>query len=82
MPHLIFDNLDQIKDRLGSKFRIKHQKIYECFIFLNSGGVSSKTYYNPLNNFFLKIIEIIDKVLVGLFPKIFGMGRQIVLEKI
>lgn len=82
VPHLIFDNLDQFKDRLGSKFRIKHQKIYECFIFLNSGGVSSKTFYIPLNNFFLKIIEIIDKVLVGLFPKIFGMGRQIVLEKI
>ena len=82
VPHLIFDNLDQFKDRLGSKFRIKHQKIYECFIFLNSGGVSSKTFYIPLNNFFLKIKEIIDKVLVGLFPKIFGMGRQIVLEKI
>ena len=82
VPHLIFDNLDQFKERLGSKFKIKHQKIYECLMFLNSGGVSSKTFYIPLNTFFLKITNILDKILVGLLPKIFGMGRQIVLEKI
>jgi len=67
---------------LGSKFSIEHQKFYECFIFLNSGGVSSKTFYVPLNNFLLKILNYIDNILVKLFPRIFAMGRQIVLKKL
>ena len=32
------------------------------FLFLNSGGVTSKTFYIPLN-LFLKIIIFIDKLL-------------------
>jgi len=82
VPHLIFDNKNQFENKLGSKFKLKHEKIYECFIFLNSGGVSSKTFYIPLNNFFLRILDQLDKILIYLFPKIFGMGRQLVLEKI
>tara|TARA_B110000881_G_C18574577_1_gene517723 strand:+ start:1201 stop:2007 length:807 start_codon:yes stop_codon:yes gene_type:complete len=81
VPHLIFDNKNIFNEKLGFKFKIIHQKLYECFIFLNSGGVSSKTYYLPLNNFFLNILNFIDKVLIKLFPNIFAMGRQIVLEK-
>ena len=50
--------------------------------FLNSGGVCSKTFYIPLNNFFLNILNTIDNSLVRFFPKIFAMGRQLVLKKI
>jgi SAM-dependent methyltransferase len=82
VPHLIFDDKNSFKNKFGSKFLIEHEKIYECLIFLNSGGVSSKTFYIPLNIFFLNIVSYIDKILVYLFPKIFGMGRQIVLKKI
>ena len=82
VPHLLFDDQIKFEEKFGSKFKIKHQKIYECLIFLNSGGVSSKTFYIPLSNFFLKLLNILDKILVGLFPKFFGMGRQIILEKI
>jgi len=82
VPHLVFDDQIKFKEKLGSKFKIRHQKIYECLVFLNSGGVSSKTFYIPLNDFFLKLLNILDKILVGLLPKFFGMGRQIILEKI
>ena len=82
VPHLVFDDQIKFEEKLGSKFKIRHQKIYECLVFLNSGGVSSKTFYIPLNDFFLKLLNILDKILVGLLPKFFGMGRQIILEKI
>lgn len=82
IPHLIFDDKKKFSEEFKTKFIIKHEKIYECFIFLNSGGVSSKTFYIPLNTFFLKILKYIDKILIFFLPKIFGMGRQIVLEKI
>ena len=81
VTNLIFDNLDKFNEKFSDKFFIRHQKFYECFVFLNSGGVSSKTIYIPLNNFFLKILSYIDKILIKCFPNIFAMGRQIVLEK-
>ena len=81
IPHLIFDNIENFKKKFGDKFVIEHEKFYECFIFLNSGGVTSKTFYIPLNSFFLKALDFIDSVLVKLFPSIFAMGRQLVLKK-
>ena len=82
ISHLIFDNMEKFNNKFGTKFSIIHQKFFECFIFLNSGGVSSKTFYIPLNNFFLKILNVIDNILIKFFPNIFAMGRQIVLKKI
>ena len=81
VPHLIFDDLEKFNNELGSKFEIKHQKFYECLTFLNSGGVSSKTFYIPFNFFFLNMLNLIDGFLVKVFPKFFAMGRQIVLIK-
>ena len=81
VPHLIFDNKEAFEKNLGSKFSMIHQKFYECFVFLNSGGVSSKTFYIPLNKNFLKILNCIDGILTKIFPSIFAMGRQIVLKK-
>jgi SAM-dependent methyltransferase len=81
VPHLIFDNDEIFNKNLGTKFSFVHQKFYECFIFLNSGGVSSKTFYIPMNATFLKILDYIDNIVTKLFPRIFAMGRQIVLIK-
>ncbi|MDA7443199.1 class I SAM-dependent methyltransferase [Candidatus Pelagibacter ubique] len=81
VTNLIFDNVEKFNDKFGDKFSIHHQKFYECFIFLNSGGVSSKTIYIPLNNFFLKILNFVDTILIKFLPNIFAMGRQIVLKK-
>ena len=82
VPHLIFDDRENFNKKIGDKFKIIHEKFYECLIFLNSGGVTSKTFYVPLSNFLLKFLNLVDNFLVKFFPKIFAMGRQIVLEKI
>ncbi len=81
VPHLIFDNKEKFEKNLGKYFKIEYEKLTECLIFLNSGGVTSKTKYIPLNNFFLNLLNTFDKMLVKLFPKIFCMGRRIVLKK-
>jgi len=82
VPHLIFDDKTKFEKNLGKYFKIEYEKLTECFIFLNSGGVTSKTKCIPLNNFFLNLLNKIDRILVKLFPKIFCMGRRIVLKKI
>ena len=82
VPHLIFDDLEIFNKYLGKHFRIEKESFSECFIFLNSGGVCSKTFYVPLNNFLLKLIHKIDNILTKLFPKVFAMGRRVVLRKL
>jgi len=79
--NLIFDNTILFKEKLGNKFLVTHHKYAECITFINSGGVYSKTIYFPLNNFFLRLIKIIDNFLCYSMPSIFALGRQIVLEK-
>jgi len=34
-----------------------------------------------MNNFFLKILNSVDKILVKILPSVFCMGRKIVLIK-
>ena len=81
VPHLIFDNKKLFNEKLGKYFSIEYEKLSECLIFLNSGGVTSKTKCIPMNHFFLNILDSIDKIMVKLFPNIFCMGRRIVLSK-
>ena len=82
VPHLIFDDINVFNKNLGSYFKIENENFSEFLIFINSGGVCSKTFYIPLNNFFLNIVSKIDYMLIKIFPKIFSMGRQLVLKKI
>ena len=81
VPHLIFDDKYKFQENLGQYFKIDYEMLTECLIFLNSGGVTSKTKYIPMNIFFLDVLNYLDKILVKLFPKIFCMGRRIVLIK-
>ena len=81
VTNLIFDKKEEFNKNLGNFFSIEYEKLTECFIFLNSGGVTSKTFHIPMSNFFLNILNFIDKFLVMFFPKIFCMGRRIVLKK-
>ena len=81
VPHLIFDDKNNFNKYLGNKFKIKYEELTECFIFLNSGGVSSKTFYLPMNSFLIKILDALDKILIKFFPNIFAMGRRLVLIK-
>lgn len=81
VPHLIFDDKKKFDENLGEYFKFEYENLTECLIFLNSGGVTSKTLFLPLNNFFLNILHNFDKVLIKLFPNIFCLGRRIVLIK-
>ncbi len=81
VPNLIFDDKKNFNEKLGHMFSLEYEKFVECFIFLNSGGVTSKTFCIPMNNFFMNILNILDKILVKILPSIFCMGRRIVLVK-
>ena len=82
VPHLIFDDKKEFNNNLGKIFKIDYEKFTECFIFLNSGGVTSKTKFLPMNRFFLNLLNLFDIFLIKLFPNIFCMGRKIVLTKV
>lgn len=82
VPHLIFDDVEGFKKNLGKLFIIEYEELTECLIFLNSGGVTSKTFYVPLPVFLLKFLNFIDRILIKFFPNIFCMGRRIVLRKL
>jgi len=81
VSNLIFDDKKMFNNQLGNYFKIEYEKLTECFIFLNSGGVTSKTFYIPLNNFFLKLLSKTDDILVKFMPNIFCLGRRLVLKK-
>jgi len=81
IPYLIFDNKKKFNEHLGHKFTIKYKKLCECILFLNSGGVTSKTFHIPLNSFVLKFIILVDKLLCYISPKLFSLAYKIVLEK-
>lgn len=81
IPHLIFDDKKNFKQYLEPYFSLEKDEFAEFFIFLNSGGVTSKTFFIPLNFFFLKLIHKIDNFLVKLLPNFFALGRKIVLTK-
>ena len=81
IPYLLFNNKKNFDSHLGNKFEIKYKKLCECFLFLNSGGVTSKTFCIPLNFFILKIVKYVDKFLSFILPGIFALGYKIVLVK-
>ncbi len=63
------------------EYKILKNELSEFFIFLNSGGVNSNIFKLPLNYFFLDILNVIDKILVSFFPRIFALNRSVVLKK-
>lgn len=80
IPNLLFDNKNRFHKKI-SNFEIIKYSHSEFFNFINSGGVISKTFNIPLNINILKLLKNIDDVLSKLFPNIFALQRQIVLEK-
>ncbi len=81
ISNFIFDDKLKFKENLGNHFDIIFEDFEECLIFLNSGGVTSKTFFIPMNKFFLNIIYYIDKMLIKISKDFFCMGRKIVLKK-
>ena len=81
IPHLVFDDINIFNENLGHYFKIEYEKILHQISYLNSGGVTSRTFYIPLNIFFLNFFDKIYSFLSRPFPKIFALNRCIVLKK-
>ena len=81
IAQLLFKN-DKKFQKHFPQYKIIENKLSEFFIFLNSGGVNSSFFHIKLNNFFLKILNIIDEILIFFLPNIFALNRTIVLRKI
>ena len=63
------------------KYMIKKNELSEFFIFINSGGVVQKTFYIPVNRFLFKLLHCFDKILILFFPKVFALGRTVILKR-
>tara|TARA_A100001011_G_scaffold395886_1_gene492165 strand:- start:889 stop:1692 length:804 start_codon:yes stop_codon:yes gene_type:complete len=81
IPDMIFEDKESFYKNING-FKIIHHKYSEFLCFINSGGVISKTFYVPLNKFFLKTFDLIDRALTRLFPSIFALQQQLVLIKL
>ena len=81
VAQLLFKN-DKEFQRYFPQYKILENRLSEFFIFLNSGGVNSSFFHIKLNNFFLKILNIIDEILIFFLPSIFALNRTVVLKKI
>ena len=81
VAQLLFKN-DKKFQKHFPQYEILENKLSEFFIFLNSGGVNSSFFHIKLNNFFLKILNIVDEILIFFLPNIFALNRTIVLKKI
>jgi len=81
IAQLLFKNNKKFQEHFP-QYKIIENKLSEFFIFLNSGGVNSSFFHIKLNNFFLRILNIIDEILIFFLPNIFALNRTIVLKKI
>ena len=80
VPNLIFDDFEKFNQHLNVNFELIYRQNSEFLIFLNSGGVIAKTFYIPLNHFFLNLVKNFDYFL-SKFQKIFPMQMSIVIKK-
>ena len=53
----------------------------ECFSFLTSGGVNSRTHSLRLPEFAYPVIEAIDRLLIRALPSVFGLSQRVVLQR-
>ena len=80
IPRLLFDDKIEFHANFPD-WEILHDSKHEFLTFINSGGVTAKFFYVPLNQGLFKITSRIDEVLALFFPNIFALGRRVVLRK-
>lgn len=77
---LFFRNVDRFL-REFPIYRILKRQRNECLLFLLSGGVIAKTFYLPVGDRAVGLIEKIDRMLIRAAPEFFSCGCSVVLEK-
>jgi SAM-dependent methyltransferase len=81
VSQLLFGDNKQTFENTFKTLTIVVDQPCECFIFPLSGGVTAKTKVPRLSRPLLRAIDCLDRVLVGAFPKVFALGRRIVIKK-
>ena len=80
IPEMLFRDEHRFEDNLP-QYRVVHNQLTECFIFPLSGGVIARSPTINLPLVLLKMIEKLDRFLIILFPDVFALGRNVVLQK-
>tara|TARA_Y100000590_G_scaffold34957_1_gene38040 strand:+ start:14396 stop:15190 length:795 start_codon:yes stop_codon:yes gene_type:complete len=81
IAYLLFKN-ESLFHHYFPEYKIIKNDLSEFFIFINSGGVNNDIIFIPLPKLFLKILNILDSILIYLFPSIFALNRSVILKKI
>lgn len=81
IPELLFGNMQKFIEEI-SGFRFVKNQLNESMLFPLSGGVIARTRTIQFPTNFYRVVQVIDRILVRLFPNIFAVGRSVVLEKI
>ena len=80
IPELLFGNVEKFeKNQPGLK--VERNELCEGMIFPLSGGVIAKTKTVNLPRPALQGVSFLDSILIKLFPKIFALGRRVVIRK-
>ena len=80
IPEILFADKNKFEMKIKNT-KIIHKKLKEFLIFPISGGVIAKTKTINLPYWFLKIIHVLDVVLTRIFPNIFALGMEVVVQK-
>lgn len=80
VPELLFEEPRRFEETFTG-LRIERNEVCECIIFPISGGVISKTKVPELPQSILNAILLLDKFLVKIAPKIFALGRRVVIRR-
>ncbi|PLX07025.1 MAG: hypothetical protein C0596_12895 [Marinilabiliales bacterium] len=77
---MLFDKPTIFFDKFKN-FELEHKSYGELFLFINSGGQYEKFPFIPLPLFLLRFVNIIDRIIVRLMPRVFALGIYIVIRK-
>ena len=80
VPEMLFSD-SAVFENTFTNFKIESNELCECLIFPLSGGVISKAPVPELPRFLLRAILSLDRFLVKLAPRVFAMGRRVVIRK-
>lgn len=80
VPEMLFTDSTAFEHTF-TNFKIESNELCECLIFPLSGGVISKAPVPEFPRFLLRAILSFDQLLVKLAPRIFAMGRRVVIRK-
>ncbi len=80
VPRLLFDSKKLFEQNV-SEFKIVYSGFSEFLLLINSGGLATKKKHVRMPKFLLRLVNLVDKILIGIAPQTFALQRQIVIQK-